>query len=229
MVVEEDPLLDTRTTLGTARHMDGSRRCRCRCLLCCSAALMLALIALATAAAQLVWAWDQASLEPLAEPALLEAYLGCDAVTPMLERALEPLKRARTFQSANILSQRKRLRLPRVQIIGSKLHITCPRHKDCMRHEARLMLLLLRITSLPDVDFLFDSGENTCHHTLQVPVVATETAEGCDNLLAPPRALHHLPDNARWLARATRMAWGQRRNVALFRGQPTGGAPRHHS
>ena len=218
--------------------------------ICCArrwpAFVLLALL-LALWAAVRLWRWDQESLTPLAEPALLEEYLGCDGVAPMLRLALRPwrsrarnLRRPLRVNSSNVRAARQRLRLPRVQIVDSKLYITCgdERSSTCLTHEARTLALLLKLTRLPDVDFLYDDGERTCHGTLggraamadrtdgdpgrragPVPVVATETQDGCDNLLAPPRAFAALPDNARWLARAaSKVPWDRRRHLALFRG-----------
>ena len=58
-----------------------------------------------------------------------------------------------------------------------------------------------------------------------VPVVTRETADGCDNLLGPPRALEALPDGGRWLARTEGddvVAWStNRRNVVVWRGAAT--------
>lgn len=219
---------------SSARTLEDPRSVsRCCCLL--SLGLLLGILLLIGCALHQLLAWDEAALNPLVEPSLLEGYLGCDAVAPMVHAALEPLlahsARVHQFTSSSIRRQQRKLRLARVQIVGSKLHITCPPPADgdsCLQHEARTLSLLLRITSLPDVDFLFDKGEGTCHHTLRrrfaaAPVVTTETADGCDNLLAPPRTLESLPDNARWLSHAMARPWEARRNVALFRGKATGG------
>lgn len=97
-------------------------------------------------------------------------------------------------------------------------------------HELRTLGLLLRTSRVADVDFFFDASERPCHVGLSgrgrrprptssvppatrgsapgvhvprvhVPVVTHETSDGCENVLAPPRALKALPDGARWLAR----------------------------
>eukprot|EP00327_Prymnesium_parvum_P033337 CAMPEP_0195601360 /NCGR_PEP_ID=MMETSP0815-20121206/5044_1 /TAXON_ID=97485 /ORGANISM="Prymnesium parvum, Strain Texoma1" /LENGTH=442 /DNA_ID=CAMNT_0040740897 /DNA_START=27 /DNA_END=1355 /DNA_ORIENTATION=- len=191
-----------------------------------------------------LWNWDQEFLVPL-PPSLLQAYFACEAVSPMIEHAVAPLvgKKSRHSQrirlrSEDVRRQRQMLRLSRIQIVDSKLYITCPDGGNkCYPHLARTLSLLLRLARLPDVDFLYDESENSCHHTLRkisaskgaqhrlgpVVVVATETADGCEQLLAPPRALGTLPDNARFLARAASHPWETRLNLALFRGKATGG------
>lgn len=189
-----------------------------------------------------LWFWSEEPFVPLAEPALLENFFGCDAVQPMIDQAFEPVSRRRAtlmpMRSENIQRMQRRLRIPRVQLVGSKVYITCPEEGDaCMTHQARTLALLTRLTKLPDADFLYDDSENSCHHTLlttrsrgqrgasvgSVPVIATETEDGCDQLLAPPRALGALQDNGRFLGRASSRPWTSRRNVALFRGTATGG------
>ena len=61
-----------------------------------------------------------------------------------------------------------------------------------------------------------------------VPVVTHETGYGCDNILAPPRALAALPDGARWLSRSDThpSLWAaKRRNMVVWRGAATSRGP----
>lgn len=62
-----------------------------------------------------------------------------------------------------------------------------------------------------------------------MPVVTHETRDGCDNVLAPPRALKSLSDGARWLVRTGEQElahWAAaRRNRVLWRGAATGQGP----
>ena len=147
--------------------------------------------------------------------------------------------------------------LTRVQIVNGSLFVTFPRREDqatcsgCLENIVESLTLLLSIARFPDVDFLVDVGENSCHKTFgpkvhtkperahgPVAIFATETEDGCDNVLIPPRAYDSIPDNARWAAHASdaegAWAWHRRMNKAVFRGATTGprlfdaktGAPR---
>ena len=188
--------------------------------------------------------WRLSAPIPL-EPELLEAWLGClPHNEQVVSAALQQLQaiRAGSIRSSDIgrLHRTKHKSLSRVQIVNGSLFLTCPRRRQdeptaaCLRTD--VLTLLLSLARLPDVDFIFDGGENTCHKMHQhntreaaVPIFTTETADGCDNVLVPPRALaFDLPDNARWAARAAQAdgawAWHRRINRALFRGSTTGGA-----
>jgi len=185
---------------------------------------------------------------------LFEAWLGClplDANVASV--ALRPLEHVPSgaVRSRSLLAYRRRAKLARVQIVNGSLYVTCPRPRGtlptsaCIEREVLTLLLLVSVARLPDVDFLLDSSENSCHKTFHLTrlrrgrrsqrpsesgvaaVFATETEDGCDNLLVPPRSLSALPDNARWHARASQgqWEWRLRLNRALWRGAATGPPP----
>ena len=188
------------------------------------------------------YVWQLSVPIPFDDPEMLEEWLGCKPVEGQVARvALRQLIEipAGGIRSSHINHLRRDKRyyreLARVQILNGSLYVTCPFRNEapnsaCFNSDT--LALLLSLTRMPDVDFLYDGGENVCHGTLRrskpVAIFTTETADGCDNVLTPPRAfVGVLPDNARWAARAAQgvWAWHQRINNVLFRGTTTGGRP----